>query len=346
MAANKRLIILNNPVFLNTLYDHYDEILYAPIFKSFLQKERYLFTYDELKINYPKIKWTEDFELEASDHILAWRAYNEKKVFGEHILNLKNRLFDHIDFVVPESFTAFRKIAEKKLPTLFIDAIAPNCDSVIKHLDYYFNQKKLPSTYFNDRNGMVGKDFSTKFSAFLSQGTLDVRYVYNLVKEYEKNVHANKSTYWIIFELLWREFFYWHYQKHTSMYFSQNGICGQKDFSAFQIYDYDQLRGFTNNDFFNAALNELELSGYMSNRARQMFASFWINDLKLNWRSGAYFFEENLIDYDVFSNYGNWKYLAGVGVDPRGKRYFNIDKQLERYDPDGLYLKKWREGAK
>jgi deoxyribodipyrimidine photo-lyase len=70
-----------------------------------------------------------------------------------------------------------------------------------------------------------------------------------------------------------------------------------------------------------------------------MFASYWLNDLGLNWRAGADLFENHLIDYDVYSNYGNWMYLAGVGVDPRGKRYFNIDKQLSIYDPQGKYIK-------
>ena len=68
--------------------------------------------------------------------------------------------------------------------------------------------------------------------------------------------------------------------------------------------------------------------------------SVWLNELKLNWRSGAKLFENYLIDYDVFSNYGNWMYLAGVGVDPRGKRYFDVEKQLSIYDPEGRYHKK------
>jgi deoxyribodipyrimidine photo-lyase len=92
---------------------------------------------------------------------------------------------------------------------------------------------------------------------------------------------------------------------------------------------------------FHAAINELNETGFLSNRVRQIFASIWINDLKLPWMSGAKLFELNLIDYDVYSNYGNWMYLAGVGVDPRGKRYFNTDKQLAAYDPHGDYLKKW-----
>ena len=70
----------------------------------------------------------------------------------------------------------------------------------------------------------------------------------------------------------------------------------------------------------------------MSNRGRQNVASYLCNDLKTDWRYGAAYFEQQLIDYDVCSNWGNWAYLAGVGNDPRGKRYFNSEKQAEAYD--------------
>ena len=187
----------------------------------------------------------------------------------------------------------------------------------------------------------MGENFSTRFSPYLSSGALCVKYLYNQVKKFEAQHGSNKSTYWIIFELLWREYFYWHYQKHQSLYFSENGLRGAKNFSPVKDYDLDQLVHICDIPFFLAALNEIQETGFLSNRVRQIFASIWINDLELSWRSGALFFEKYLIDYDVFSNYGNWMYLAGVGVDPRGKRYFNVEKQLNTYDPNNLYIKKW-----
>ena len=169
-----------------------------------------------------------------------------------------------------------------------------------------------------------------------------MKFLYNKVKDYEKLNGANKSTYWIIFELLWREFFYWLYQKHTTHFFSKNGIKGAYDFSniSHSFIDIEKLKQM-GPPFFRACVNELSQTGYLSNRARQIFASLWINDLKIDWRIGAKLFETYLIDYDVYSNYGNWMYLAGVGSDPRGKRYFNLEKQLKVYDPKGTYLKAW-----
>jgi deoxyribodipyrimidine photo-lyase len=167
-----------------------------------------------------------------------------------------------------------------------------------------------------------------------------VRYLYNEVRQFESIHGATKSTGWIVFELLWREFFYWHYQENSRSYFSRFGLKSL-DFSQVTQYSLSELNKMKADPFFHAGLNELIATGYLSNRARQIFASIWINDLELDWRSGAKLFEEHLIDYDVYSNYGNWMYLAGVGVDPRGKRYFNVKKQLELYDPAGDYLRKW-----
>jgi deoxyribodipyrimidine photo-lyase len=90
-------------------------------------------------------------------------------------------------------------------------------------------------------------------------------------------------------------------------------------------------------------MNELNLTGFMSNRARQNVAAYFCDELKLDWRYGAAYFEQQLIDYDVCSNWGNWAYIAGVGNDPRGKRFFNLEKQLSEYDKNGEYRKLWKQ---
>ncbi|WP_227520504.1 FAD-binding domain-containing protein [Marinobacter sp. LV10R510-11A] len=65
---------------------------------------------------------------------------------------------------------------------------------------------------------------------------------------------------------------------------------------------------------------------------------FFRAEKRQDWRYGAAWFEEQLIDYDVASNYGNWQYLAGVGADPRGLRQFNLAKQTQQYDPVGTFI--------
>ena len=85
---------------------------------------------------------------------------------------------------------------------------------------------------------------------------------------------------------------------------------------------------------------ELKNSGWMSNRGRQNVASYLAKELQIDWRMGAAYFEAMLLDYDVHSNYGNWMYVAGVGNDPRDRK-FNVRLQSERYDPSGNYKNTW-----
>lgn len=86
--------------------------------------------------------------------------------------------------------------------------------------------------------------------------------------------------------------------------------------------------GETGYPFVDANMKELNETGWMSNRGRQNVASFLIKDLEVDWRLGAEYFEATLVDYDVTSNWCNWQYVAGVGVDPREDRYFNTTKQV------------------
>lgn len=338
----KTILAKNNFFLLPSFSIDQLEVLYSPRFYSNLQKEFWEKHFDELAKVSTRVKWENDVQMSQIDIVISWDAWNEKKEYGTKLYPKQNRLFASLPFEMPESFTPFRQLAEKYLPPLFKEAVPPWDKKIQNELHYYFNERKLPLTYLETRNEMLGRDGSTKFSSYLSSGLLDVRFLYNEVKKFESIHGASKSSGWIIFELLWRDFFYWHYQKYPRHYFSKNGLRSL-NFSLVPSYTRHELRKMNAHPFFHAALNELLSTGFLSNRARQIFASIWINDLQLDWRSGAKLFEENLIDFDVFSNYGNWMYLAGVGVDPRGKRYFNVDKQLETYDPKGDYLKAWKE---
>ncbi|MBV6655230.1 MAG: FAD-binding domain-containing protein, partial [Mameliella sp.] len=93
--------------------------------------------------------------------------------------------------------------------------------------------------------------------------------------------------------------------------------------------------------FIDANMNELAATGYMSNRGRQNVASFLVKDLELNWQMGAEYFESMLIDYDVTSNWMNWNYAAGLGMDAKEDKHYNIISQALKYDPKGTYVKKW-----
>ena len=88
-------------------------------------------------------------------------------------------------------------------------------------------------------------------------------------------------------------------------------------------------------------MRELATTGWLSNRMRQIVASYLVHDLGGDWRAGAAWFEHTLIDFDPCSNQGNWAYIAGRGTDPRGGRRFNTDKQTHDHDPHGHYRRLW-----
>jgi deoxyribodipyrimidine photo-lyase len=95
-------------------------------------------------------------------------------------------------------------------------------------LQYYLWDKDLIADYFNTRNGMVGGDYSTKFSPWLAAGCLSPRRVHHEVRRYERARTENKSTYWVIFELIWRDYFRFFAVKHGSKIFFEDGIIGKQ----------------------------------------------------------------------------------------------------------------------
>lgn len=213
----------------------------------------------------------------------------------------------------------------------------------LNRLHYYLWESHAIDTYKATRNEMIGERYSTKFSPWLSMGCLSPRFIYHEIKKYEKQFTPNESTYWVIFELLWREFFIWMMIKYPYQYFTASGIHKTKITTANNnpLLLQRWIDGKTDSDFINANMIELKLTGFMSNRGRQNAASYWCHDLKLDWRYGAAYFEQQLIDYDVSSNWCNWAYIAGVGNNPRGKSIFNIEKQAKEYDNNQSYRKLW-----
>ena len=104
-------------------------------------------------------------------------------------------------------------------------------------------------------------------------------------------------------------------------------------------------QGETPYPIVNACMKQLNQTGFMSNRGRQLVASCLVHELAVDWRYGAAYFEQQLVDFDVGSNWGNWQYLAGIGADPRGHRRFDLDKQTTMYDPERQFIQRWQGQA-
>ena len=278
---------------------------------------------------------------------------------------------------LPDVFTNFRKAVEKytairpvfptptrltphqigsdpmpTLPDLGLEEITPDERGVmlfkggerhgLARLQEYFWKKNLLKNYKETRNGLVGADYSSKFSPWLASGSLSPRLIYQEVKAYEKDRVANESTYWLIFELIWRDYFRMVAKKYGNLLFFSGGIKNQPIRNTGRKQEFLKwIEGNTGIPFIDANMRELAATGFMSNRGRQNVACFLVKDLYVDWRWGASYFESLLLDYDPCSNWGNWNYVAGVGNDPREDRYFNILSQAKNYDPKGAFVRHW-----
>jgi len=213
----------------------------------------------------------------------------------------------------------------------------------LKH--YFWDTKKL-AVYKKTRNGLVGADYSSKFSPWLAHGCISPRRIASEVYRFEDTVEANDSTYWLVFELIWRDYFRFVAMKYGSRIFHRKALKPDSANRGMQRPAFEAWKeGRTRDAFVNANMKELARTGFMSNRGRQNVASYLVHDLGIDWRLGASWFEHSLLDYDPASNAGNWIYVAGVGNDPRPNRKFNTQRQAEMYDGDGKYQTLWSTDA-
>jgi deoxyribodipyrimidine photo-lyase len=311
-------------------------------------------------------------DVSAVGRALKARGAALKLFWGATLLHPEDLPFDAKN--VPEVFTQFRTKVEKPrmivraplpapaalsavdpallapLPTLAdvgVDAPAQSiftggADAGAARLREWIWERDRLRRYKETRNGMLQRDDSSKFSPWLAQGSLSPRAVYDEAQRYERERVKNDSTYWLVFELLWRDYFQFIALKHGARLFRASGLQGLRlpwrdDREAFARWR-DGQTGFP---IVDANMRELAQTGYMSNRGRQNVGSFLTKNLGLDWRLGAAYFEQLLVDYDVASNWGNWLYVAGVGNDARGFRFFNLHKQSQDYDPSGDYVRHW-----
>ncbi|CAH0530273.1 DASH family cryptochrome [Vibrio hippocampi] len=281
---------------------------------------------------------------------------------------------------LPDSFSKFRKRVETlpiDEPALACRFLPPSLPVELKHIDIaslntinsdadtvqningfvggehtgqahcrqYF-AGSFASHYKQTRNAIDGENYSTQFSPWLALGCVSPKWILRELKQYETVNGANDSTYWIYFELLWREYFFWYAMKFGPQLFRFKGIKPNPPHTSLypQRLKMWQL-GNTPYPLVNALMHQLVATGYMSNRGRQIVASCLVNELQLDWRYGAAFFEVHLIDYDVGSNWGNWQYIAGVGADPQPSRHFDLNKQTEQFDPQRMFISKWHGDA-
>jgi deoxyribodipyrimidine photo-lyase len=216
-----------------------------------------------------------------------------------------------------------------------------------RRVEHYMLDTDAIFKYKETRNGMLGTEYSSKFSPWLAYGCISASQIYHKIVEYESRREGNESTYWLVFELLWRDFFRFYALRWKHKIYELKGCKGSVAGNMKRWGGQDKTLlmawalGRTGVPLIDANMRELLHTGFMSNRGRQIVASFLVRDMAQDWRFGAMWFESMLIDHDPCSNYGNWTYSAGVGADPREDRYFHPVKQGTRYDKNGDYIRYW-----
>mmetsp|Transcript_6941 Transcript_6941/g.10578 ORF Transcript_6941/g.10578 Transcript_6941/m.10578 type:complete len:540 (-) Transcript_6941:153-1772(-) len=209
----------------------------------------------------------------------------------------------------------------------------------LKRVKYYTNNHL--KTYKKTRNGLVGESYSSKYAPWLANGCISPRTVYWMTRDYEdKNGGQTVDTYWLIFELLWRDFMRFYCVKHENSVFKLEGPKNvRRSWSRDEKLINSWKEGKTGIPWVDANMRELLRTGFMSNRGRQNVASYLVHDLGIDWRFGADHFESLLLDHDVCSNYGNW--VAAAGLTGGRINRFNMSKQAKDYDANGAFVKLW-----
>ncbi|MGG5507388.1 MULTISPECIES: cryptochrome/photolyase family protein [unclassified Myroides] len=144
-------------------------------------------------------------------------------------------------------------------------------------------------------------------------------------------------------QLIWREFFMailYHYPSSARMCFKSEyeKIQWRNDETEFNAW----CKGETGYPFVDAGMRELNQTGYMHNRVRMIVASFLVKHLLIDWRWGEAYFAQQLNDYDLALNVGNWQWAAGCGCDAAPYfRVFNPSEQQKKFDKDEQYIKRW-----
>lgn len=204
-----------------------------------------------------------------------------------------------------------------------VDVAFPGADPDEETIENYAGERNFPDRYSTTRIGV-----------HLRFGTISVR---DMIRKGQKH-----SETWLK-QLIWREFFMsilYHFPKVVTQSFrpEYDQIKWENDSEKFDAW----CQGKTGYPMVDAGMRELVSTGFMHNRVRMVTASFLSKHLLIDWRKGEAFFAKHLLDYELASNNGSWQWAAGTGCDAAPYfRVFNPTIQLEKFDPDRKYIRRW-----
>lgn len=221
------------------------------------------------------------------------------------------------------------------------DLFAADEKAAINQLRRFCQQKAAD---YDEQRDLPAIEGTSRLSPCLAVGVLSPHQcLHRLLVEQPRALEGEAGAVWLN-ELIWREFY-----RHLMVYYPNlckgrpfiawtDNVAWLDDKSALQAWQ----RGQTGFPIVDAAMRQLNSTGWMHNRLRMIVASFLVKDLRIDWRLGERYFIEQLIDGDLAANNGGWQWAASTGTDAAPYfRIFNPTTQGERFDKSGQFIRHW-----
>lgn len=279
---------------------------------------------------------------------IPFKAYKDHVIFEkEEVLSLQNTPYT--------VFTPYSRAWREKCNDFYLSSYptrkyfknlhkwkGPSIPS-LKEMGFEKTDQTFPSSKveaellenYGEQRNFPGIKGTSHVGIHLRFGTVSIR-------EMARKGNENSST-WLN-ELIWRDFYHqilWHFPhvgKGKAFRAAYDTIKWRNNQGEFKKW----CEGKTGYPLVDAGMRELNETGFMHNRVRMVTASFLAKHLLIDWRWGEAYFAEKLLDYDLAANNGGWQWAAGSGTDAAPYfRIFNPTAQAEKFDPQGVYIKKW-----
>lgn len=257
---------------------------------------------------------------------------------------LKDKLYNkmplaNIEGLIKNTKDIHKYYFDKSNSELFVQGGRENALAIIKRI-----KDKAFEEYDKERDYPALKDRTTKLSAYLKFGCVSIREAFDAIKG------AYGLSHGLIRELIWREFYaliVWNKPRVLEGQVSKQNLPFKDKYDDIKWSQNKQMfqrwcEGNTGFPIVDAAMRQMNATGWMHNRCRMIVASFLVKDMLMDWTLGEKYFAQKLVDYDPASNNGGWQFSSSTGVDAQPYfRIFNPFSQSLKFDLDCEYIKQW-----
>lgn len=271
-----------------------------------------------------------------------WKHYHTLEI-PEPVKLPKTGLSAPEKWPTSEKITGFGLVPKIKWYKTIYDTWDMSSAGALNRIRIFF--RNSVQSYPTDRD-FPAIDGISRISPWLHFGQISTRQIWHMVHEYEQNqgrITPSKAVQSYLRQLIWREFachllFHFPHTPDQPLYEKFKQFPWQKNKKYLTAWQ----KGMTGYPVVDAGMRELWQTGWMHNRVRMITGSFLVKDLLIHWREGAKWFWDTLVDADLANNTMGWQWVAGCGADAAPYfRIFNPVTQGERFDPEGMYVKRW-----